>query len=293
MSRHTIASIKLGTAVINQIEESSLDPQLSKIILAGSGQADPTFIGVSGASPRLNFSTTAINTALTNLGGNIGAAISASNFSFWMQQLSQAGLRTSGSTHIKGTIVSGYIVPLSLRASNKMPVSISYLVIALSADGTSSPISITTAQALDVSQAGAEEAYTLGVVTINGSAIDGNADVNINFGINPLVDGGLAYPTFAGCMSRRPTITISARDMDTFASWGILGTNRSAATTIVLDDVVNGGVRGSDPITFSVNEGRMNFQDLSGRQDSPYEGQIIINPVFDGTNDPIAISLPA
>ena len=299
MDVYTIAAIKHATTVIKGIQNYTLNPQVAAILLSGSGGVDAGFSAIGEIRPELGFETTAIKTALANLGGINGIPIAASNFDFWLQKTITGALRAGATSHIKCTPVAGIVVPGVISMPSGRQASISYRAGFISADGVASPIAVTASQSLDAGQGPADEAWTFGGVAVNGSALAGVDDVTLDFGIELWVTtaDGKVYPIHVCIASRRPVITISTKDLGAFQTWGVSGSNwlegqvqSESDSVITLSDMTEGGVRGSSPITFTIDAGMMFFNAITGQDGERLGGQVTLIPTWDGTADVIVMS---
>lgn len=289
---HVISAYKHGTTLIKGVQNLGLPPGLQQIISSGSGAVDPTFVSVGQIQPGITFNTTAIKTALANLGGINGAALSSDTFYF--QKMAADGKRAGATSHIKVVAANGIIVPTLIRAVQGGEATIGYRAVPRSADGMASPLAITPNQSLEPNQDLVDELYTLGPVEVNGVALPGVYDWTLDFGINLeiiTVDGGV-YPTFVAIQTRISFFTVRTFDLDLLATWDIDGVLQSDTdSTIQLLDQAEGGVRGSSPIEFSVDAGMAHYEDIT---ETPHGqkigGSVRVQPVWDGTNDIIAVS---
>jgi len=286
MNKYTISAIKHATTVINGITDYSLASGVQQLILSGSGEVDPGFVGLGKINPRFTWTTTQIKTALANLGGIAGIVIATSNFNFWLQKITEAVSR-AGNVHEKIAVIQGLLIPQTLTVNDGGLATISYLTIPTSADGTTSPFSRTGTQALDDNQGEATEAYTLGEITLNGAALDGVQSMTLNFGLAVDISGGKMYPTDVAIVKRNPSITINCLDIDeTFAAagWGLVGQAQDASDSVInLDDVLEGGIRGTTPITITIDEGNMHFENITGSDGGRLGMAITLTPTYDGT----------
>lgn len=283
MNNYIIDVFKHGTTGINGIVQSNFNTQLERLILHGGSQIDPGFVGVPRSSPQLDFTTTQIKAALAALGGIAGIAIAASNAMFFWSKTAAGGLRAAGAVNGKGTIVSGYVFPVRITAT-LTSCEISYLVVMLSADGTAAPIAFVYNVALDAVSGPAAEAYVLGAVTINGNAVDGLTGVDVDFGFNPTVIGGLQYGTACGAAKRNPRITIQSTDISLFESVGITGAAQGVTDSVInLDDMSEGSIRGTTPITMTIDEGHIGVDGIRGADGELLGQEIVYTPTYDGT----------
>ena len=290
-NQYVISAFKNSTNLIKGVQNLGLSPNLQQILSGGSGAVDPTFVAVGQIAPEITFEATAIKTALAGLGGINGIALS--NGTFYFQRMLADGKRAGASLNIKVVAASGIIIPTQIRAAQSREATIGYRAVPRSSNGVLSPIAFTTLQSLESGQDQANEIYTLGPVTVNGTALPGVDDVTLDFGINLeiiIADGGI-YPTFVGIMSRAPFFTVRTFDLDTLASWDIDGVAQGETdSTIVLQSQVEGGVRGSSPITFTIDAGMAHFENINGAHGQRIGGSVRITPTSDGTNDIIAIT---
>lgn len=283
MNNYIIDAFKVATVVINGIVQGRFNAGLQRLILHGGSQLDPGFVGVPRCEPVLEFDTTQVKAALAGLGGITGLVIAASNGMIFFSKTAEGGLRAAGAINGKGTIVAGWIFPMRIRATLTSCV-ISYQVVMLSADGATAPIAFVYNVALDAGSAPAAEGYVLGAVSINGSAVDGLTDVDIEFGYSPSVIGGTQYPTTCGAAKRNPKITIRSTDMSLFEAVGPTGVAQGVSdSTINLDDVTEGSVRGSAPIVFTLDEGHIGVDSVAGPDGELLGQEIVYTPTWDGT----------
>lgn len=288
---YTIAGMQTGATVLRDIKSKSINPQLGSILLGGSGTGFNTFVSIGKIAPVIDFATGDIKRMLAALTNQIALAIS-SDFYIWFQKMTAGGTRATGTNHVKGTIVSGMVIPVSLTLTDGAAAELSCQIILVSADGAASPLTLTASQAL-VAAAGAGAGWTLGEVSLNGTTLEGVRSVTINFGITPVTLGGsgLIYPTFAGAMAVNPTIAITANSLDEFISWGFTGAAQGATdSTILVQDMAAGGVRGSAPITCTIDDGIITTTGVTLSDGGAGEHALLIQPVFDGTNLPLAWS---
>jgi len=290
-SKYTISAVKQSTTLLTAIQNSRLNIGMEQLANAGSGAVEPTHISIAKIEPRLTFDTLAIKTALAGLGGKNGVAMS--NLTFWLQKLISGGARGGVLTHTKVVAASGSLIPVQIGASIHQAAIIGYEATPVSSDGVASPLAYTPSQSLEANQNQVGEVYTLGPVSINGTELEDIEAWTLNFGLKLLINykTGAIYPDFSGTISGNPYFTLSTSDLDKFASWGLSGVIQTATdSTFKLDNQILGGARGTSPITFSLDEGLYNFEDISGNQGGKYIGTVKCTPVGDGTNDIIAIT---
>lgn len=284
---YTIAAVKLNTTLIDEITAQNINPGLSSVILGGSGAAYNNFAAVTEIKPELTFTTMAVKRLLALLGGT-GLALTAGGI--YLQKTTIGGLRAGASSHLKGTIVAGIAIPTSLKASHGGVATIDTRVVLRSADGTTSPLTLASGQSLEASQDGVDQAYTLGTVTINGSALVGVQSVSVDFGIELWVSNGdgLVYPTHVAVTRISPTITINCYDADQFITMGMDGASIASTAVVNFNNLVEGAVAGSSPIIATVNEGLVTYESLGGSHGERATCSVKIQPTYNGSALPIA-----
>jgi hypothetical protein len=288
---YTIAGVSAGGTVFKDIRDSTLSPNLQMALLGASGTGFKTFVAVQRIAPVLDFTSGDIKAILAKLTNQIALAIDG-DFLLYFQKMAEGGVRSAGSTHTKGTVAKGILIPQSISLRDGADATITCQLIMTSADGSTTPLALAGSQAL-IAAAGAAAGWTLGPVTINGTALEGVEDVTINFGVSPQVLGasGMVYPTFAGVMSVDPSITITAASIDEFISWGLDGIVQSATdSTIEIQDMAEGGVRGSAPIICTIDEALFATGSVKAADGQHTRHAITIKPTFDGTALPLAWS---
>ena len=290
-SRYTLSAYKHSSTLITGIQSLGLNPNLEQIISRGSGAVDPTFASVGKIQPEIVFDTTAIKTALAAIGID-GAALSSDVFFF--QKLAAGGTREGALKNPKITAATGMIIPVTIKAAAPPAEAVlSMRAVPTSADGAASPLAILADQSLEADQDQVAEVYVLGEVEVNGTELEGVDDLTIDFGIDLLIDygSGHIYPTFVGIRKRDPIITARTWDLDAFMSWDIAGVVQGESdSTVKLQDQTEGGVRGSSPITFTIDAGMAHFESLNADDPELFRGSAKLTPTSDGTDAIIVIS---
>jgi len=94
-----------------------------------------------------------------------------------------------------------------------------------------------------------------------------------------------------GIMNRTPSITVTTFDVAKFVTWTEVGIAQDDSdSTVQLLDQAAGGARGSSPITFTIDAGRIQFDTVDGSQGAKVSGSVKLTPVSDGTAAIIALS---
>jgi len=278
--------------LIDQISDWAVSTGIAQILAGSDGAVDPTYVAVGAQAPAMSWTTSAIATVLGNLGISglaIAADVDELGLEAWFQKITEGGTRTAGSNHVLMTMKEGIIVPRVLNAPHGGVATLAMEAIA-TWDGTNDPIVIATSQALTGSPT-VGELFTCGQVDINGTTLEAVQNITIDFGLQVFAQGsdGLVWPTFAGIMSRTPTITIRTLDAISLSTFGLSGAAQAAtASLIYLRKIAEGGTRVADAtaehIKFTVEEGRIQVDAVQGSHGQPLGSDITITPTYDGSN---------
>jgi hypothetical protein len=280
MNNYTLNAFVAGATTINGITDQRADPKFEETLLRGNGGFMPTFSAMLKQEPLLGFTTLDISTALgvtTTKGASVSTAV------LWFQPLTNQGQR--GTSGLKLTAANGLIVPKTLKASQGKEATLEVDLYAISADGTTAPLIAGTGTV--AAGGGVDALFTLGPVTIGGTAIGGIQELSIDFGIKVIVrsSDGQIYPTFACVDEMRPKLTIKTTDIAKADAYMALG--GSAAVVATLLGVTNGAGLSGTNLVLTTTGGRLHGSTSGGDEQS---GEIVHMPVFDGTNDILALS---
>ena len=290
-TEYTISAVMHKTTVISGVQDYTISPNQARVLLSGDGAINNTFTAIGRIEPQINFTTTAVKTALLGLGGADGIPIDE-NLDIYMHKTSSA-IEQAADTHIQCRATTGLIIPQTLTipiGGSGMPATLTYTALLLSSNGVLAPVAFTGSSTLVATlQAGAAEAYVLGSVAINDVAVDVIGDITVNFGLQAQVSAGTLYPTNVSLTKYAPSISIPTSQMDIPTGWGLGGVVQGATDSVIsLDDMVNGAVRGVAPFTMSVTEGGIDFTDITGNDGTKVGTNITIIPTYDGTTSAIA-----
>lgn len=282
---------------IHQMMDRSIDLGIAELVIKGDGKVSPQFYANMEQRPTSRFTTTAIFTALTALGS--GFYVFSSAVDLYMAQLSGTGGITAGANHKRITGTKGCIVPRRLRARHGAAATLDAEIYFVSTDGIAAPISYTSAVALP-SITVSNQAFTLGPAKINGVMLSAVEELDIQFGYNPLIVGGDGelYPTFGGYDTRFPRVSIKTKDPSVIAtaagSVGVGGVVQSAATAFYLRKMLPTGrdlAANATHIKLTVTAAFVRPETIDEDDDKESGIQLVAQPLDDGTNDILAISL--
>lgn len=288
-----IYAVLINTTSIGQIQNQSINPGIQDMILSGSGDVNNKFAAILAENPVFSFTTTAIDTALGACGIN-GTAITSSNrLTFWLEQLAQGGIKTSGSNHIKITADAGLLYPTRIDASQDSPATIGYSCqLTDNSSSGSAPFTKTTAQALS-GTTHHDEGFTLGSLVVGATTIHAIQNASIDFGIQLKVvrGSGLVFPIHASIMMRHPTITLRNVDAAVLATIAMTGTDLSSGATVNLRKInKNSSTSTTEGMSFTMAGGLAYTSSISGQHGSEQMFDITLRPTDEGTDDIIEIA---
>lgn len=280
------------TTQIPQIVSQNFDPQIQDVMEGGSGTLDVEFAAIMEAKPQLEFETTAIATALGIVGINAFAITSQCDFYF--QKIAQGGTIASGSNHIKLAATAGIICPKRLTARQGDVAKLTYGFYGISTNGTTAPLTVSTGQALPTITS-VNELFTVGPASFNGTALNAVQGLDLDFGMKTEIRGsdGYAYPTFAGVVSREPKVNFSGLDLAALSTFSVNGVALTAWIAY-LRKISEGGTRVADAtaehVKLSGTTGLLRPAGVRGATRDPLEGEWMVVPTYDGTNNIVQIN---
>ncbi len=291
----TIHSATIASTIIDQLTTKGLNLNEEAIRLHGDGRLDSMFTAMVQQKPVFSLTTTAIKKALT-VCGLAGLALTADQAVFYGQRMSTVG-RAGGSSNITMTCAGGgLLVPTGIEAQQGQPATITFDLHLVSADGVTAPITIATSAALAGSPV-TNEGFTLGPVTLNGTALDLVQSWRLDFGIEVMaVTGdGHKYPRTVTTRKRSPSVSFTTKDLEVMNRIAQAGTAQTATDSLFyLRALENGASVYSDASTqhikFSIDAGRIHWDSKNGQDGQETEIEVKITPAYDGSNDVVAIS---
>lgn len=289
----TAYAVIVNSTLFDQVMASGFqgNPNVQRIM--ADGEPDPTYAAVMSIEPRGTLTTTAINKALLVCG--IDGLPITTGLDIWLQKVGANSTRATGASHAKISIDQGMVVPRRITATREQPATYELEVIGVSDDGTA-PHSITAGAALTGSPT-TNEAFTLGPCLINNTAVAGVQQIEIDFGIEVRVeygDGG-PFPRLVYIQARQPTITIRVLNAAAITGTSFInGQAIASATRVTLLKLTQNGLRaGAGDVVVTANDGTVQVNTVGGDGTGPYLQEIVITPVYDGTNDVLAFSRTA
>lgn len=296
-SKYTLFAVNVNGTLVSGVQSVDYDMGLGEITLSGDGSVDPTFTMLASQVPMIGFRTTQVSAVLNAVWPN-GFGITGGNFfRTWLQRAAEGGTRTSGAAHIKAEVSEGIIVPRSLSARLNGVATIDAAVHA-TYDGTNAPIVFTASSALSGTPA-VSKAFIPGPIKINGTTITQIESFGIEFGFSLFKqhdnDAKGYWPTMVAIKERRPSIRFTTHDMAALTTLGLSGAAQGATDSLFyLRGMQQGTVTYADDqsqhIKCSLDEGSIRVAGINANHPDGAMASVIVTPVWDGTNDPLAFS---
>jgi hypothetical protein len=283
--QYTLERLNYGTTSLPQIASGQLNSNLQQIFI--NSAIDITHAAVGSAKPEISFTTSMIKTILGITGITGGVIDGTNNLIMWFSLLNATAART---TAFKATAAAGLLIPVSLTASKGQPALINCLGVLVSSDGTTSPVTVASGQAVTPLETWTKDAYALSAVSLDGTAMPDADNVTINFGITVDDIMGDVYRIAASILSRTPSISISGSDLALPAGMAVDGKITAADTTITLSPMADASPRAGTNIVLTVSKGAVRWDSVSGSPGARAAMGLVITPLNDGTHDPISIS---
>lgn len=289
------ANILEATAlVISQVEGQAANLGIAPLTLASSGEVFPRISSVMAQAPRFNLTTQQVAGVLGKITSK--GLVLATGFEVYNQLVSLAtGLRTSGSAHQKLAIATGIVVPRRLSCSHGQVARLTLEVIGINAAGTTNPVVITESSALP--SVVTPVLHTLGPVKVNGAEVLGIQSVEIDFGISVAVHAGsgAVYPQACFVTEIKPRIAITADDAAVLATLTAAGLAQTATDSLIyFRKLGTNAARVLDAtaehISVTIDDGLWVPGDKSANHPGSAQTSFGIEPVYDGSNEPIALN---
>jgi hypothetical protein len=282
---HKLYEVSIAGNVFDQISNWNWNAGVIEAILSGDGGVDPTFVAVNEAKPVISFTTTACKTAL-DFSALDGLAFNSNTGIFYFMKMDEGGTHTLATQNIKLLVDEGMCLPRQITATQGQPATVNYDVICASTDGLV-PLAFTDGQTIGSQPVAVAEAYTVGEVSLKGTAVKGIQSLTVDFGIieSVLSGDGAVWPTFVGIIERKPFITFTTTDLGmlanapTLGSFGVAQTTGGTDSTFKFAQMDEGTAgRASTPLTFTMDEGRISYETIGGAHGEPQIASVRVTP---------------
>jgi hypothetical protein len=279
-----------GTTVGGIQGGSSIDDGATVERAPGDGDVASRFASVVSHMPMAQMASTDIAAVLAET-GTTGADTSFAGYSAKMQNAA----KVSGANSVEIAFAEALVLPRGLRASAGGNAEITFEVMGYSSSG-GAPSAVDTTASLP-SGAGVSDVWTLGPVSVNGTAINVSSS-SVNFGLQTSQElpDGLVTPKAILVTSWAPSVSFSAIDVaqvhGAVAAGGTaigVGTvemwfrKRSEGGKLVADGTAS-------HIKVTMTEGMVTVGATSGERQGV---NVTVTPSFDGSNAIMQVSTGA
>jgi hypothetical protein len=290
------AKILEATAVvIDQVEGQAFNLGNDRRTLSTAGNVYPTFSALMNQAPRFSLTTSQIAAVLTKVSTK-GLALATGFEVFNQAKSTTTGLPTTGATHQKLAIATGLVIPRQLSCSQGGLAKLTFDVVGINASGTTNPVTMTE-NTNTPTITGISEQFTLGPVKINGTNVEGVQDVTIDFGLREriLEGSGAYYPQLVALDTVAPKVTIRTNDAAVLANFGLTGLAQAATDSVIyFRKMAANGIRTADVtgahVSFTIDDGLFLVGDKGGNHPGELSTTLEIEPIHDGTNEPLVYS---
>ena len=277
---YVLHGIVTPSSFYSQLESASPRSGVGSFNVIPAGHTQPLFVGAHEVKPEITFGTHQLATALAEF-GILGSDLSAGNVDFHYKKLDELADRVADAStahiRLRAAEAFGYLQSIS---ANQGQLATASGTLALAYDGTNAPLVPAGSLALGGTPTGTEN-FTLGPVSINGSAVNGVQSMSIE--LNPevimLSGDGEVYSTFIAIKSIAPVVTITTHTLDAWASYGLGGTALSAFSAFLRkkdadgDNIANAT---ASHIGFSGATGKVTVESSDGTGSDPATATIKI-----------------
>jgi hypothetical protein len=285
MSLHGLGPIQIGTTVLGGITTQADGLNNEVRGEPSSGELYSRVQVLAGQKFRPTFTTTDIGAALA-LCGTTGTAISSTaSLKMFARKYATGGTRAA-SGHVGFTYQLGLLVPKSLDCNHQGDATLSYEAIILW-DGTNDPVVVSTNAT--VPSVASESRWTLGAVTLGGVSIPQIKSIKVDFGIKaePEGSGSALWDSEVGISEIAPKITPGTSDIDDLLP--LLGDEGTFSAAF--RERGDAGTFTGKTATLSGSGLALFEKHFSASGNKPGESSLIVHPKWDGTTDPMVITI--
>lgn len=289
-----------GSFNVDAITDSNISMEITHRITHAAGRFKPSHTHTASAMPMIGYTTTDLATVLGSIDPDAGLAIDGGGSAFtsldaFLTKMQTGGARASGSVNYRVRIVEALCTLGTLTLPHQGDATLSGEIHAVY-DGTNAPFQFSEVQALPHTPS-VDEKFTLGPVEINGTALDGVQRVTITFGVNvlKLSAGDDYYATFACIAQVDPLIEIVTKEVPVLNDYGLTGTAVTSSDVVIYAKKYSKGSNfvadaTAEHIKFTIDDGVIVPRNAGGSNNAASDATLIVQPIDDGTNDPIVVS---
>jgi hypothetical protein len=161
----------------------------------------------------------------------VNSAATYTSLAIYGTEAANFGTVGGASTHFKNVINNALVTMKSLSASQGGNASAA-LSVDTCWDGTNLPFAYASGVSLLATPV-VNQLFTLGPVEINGTAIGGvsNLEIDLGFGVKKESSDGEAYPSYIYVESYNPKVTFTLKDASYISTIGLLGTTQGGTAS--------------------------------------------------------------
>lgn len=297
---HTLYGVVAGATVIGGITQQNVNLGTQVRGEASSGEVYARFQSVVAQKPAATFTTLNVAAALavSGLTAKAISALSPATLLLWAQKIAEGGSRAGVTSHRSYTINDGILFPTTLTVGHQGDAVLPYGV-AVTWDGTNNPVVLSESQTLTAGITDAER-FTLGPVTIESIALSEVRELQIDFGLQVVTEGGDSdiWDTMAYIKAVQPAITLRGIDIEWFKDSGgvpLAGLPITHAnTSIYLKKRAAGGTFVADAtaehVKFTANGLAHVANAFDANGDALAECDLVIPLKYDGTLVPLVVN---
>lgn len=205
-----------------------------------AGEPDVMFSAIQEQKPSFEFDSHEIGRVLDNVGID-GLAISA-DATVCLKQVAQKGARTAlaSSVHTLLKIQSGLLIWNRIQAQHNEPASISCQLSAIYNGSVDPLVGVNDTAAVGTSAA--DQFYTCGPITLNGTQYVGIQSMSLDLGIDLFYRGadGEHWPTFVAIKTRDAALEFTSTDPKAHALYTLNGAVLSSGAAYLRQFAANG-----------------------------------------------------
>ncbi len=225
---YTMFSLDLSSpiaATFSRLANLGATPNLSIGKAFPAGLPYPMFATLRGGAPRVQFTTSMIDTlfdvCLASSGNGYSADLSGGTNTFSFEKVLAYGVRDPTVSVHPQLVVSDPMLYWSNISVAHGGVAVATVALAVAFDGTNSPLAY-SAVTLSGTQTATEE-FGLGQVKINGTALDGVRSVSIDSGVElvEIGDESDIWPTLVAVRRCAPMVSVEMLDLSYLGTVGL------------------------------------------------------------------------
>lgn len=295
---HALTAQSAGAVYVDAVRSLSLENRLATLLESGDGEVYASFGSLARGDVSVRFQTLDLKAALDALGLEgqlVDADGSHPGVEVYLRRMTQGGTRDAAAagTHWKGTIANGIAVPRRISCRSNENASLDVDVVARQTSSVA-PIVFDEAANLPTHNAGPDAVWTVGKVNLNGTQLEGVESVDVDFGIDLLIDRADSdiYPSFVSVASIRPRIMLTGAHLDVTTTLTEDGLYYASGVIVYLRKRALGGTFTADATAehIKLTLGKCRVEPMSIDGDPKKLGLVLTPWATIGTSNPLTMS---